>query len=295
MNEELFKNHPLILYEFLLLSPLTEIYTASKSSELSDFTKYSRLLIDKFAIHSSSFFHLSKGILEHKKSGEQIKMNGYDLFTVNTTFRAIMETYATFNHLFVSPQSREEKKFRFLLWKLDGLYQKRKYKIELDDFDGVEKVLSENEKEIDLIVKEVEDSQFISELKKEQLHKIFDSEKRISKWRFVIRNGNIKILQIIDLIKYTCRTRAFINMYKYSSIHTHSNFPAIEDFEKMRGKLLTKEKTDSLTRLAITLTCLMVYDISQINRNAALKLNSYPAGVRNFIEGMSLSVRSGKF
>jgi len=113
--ETLFKESPLELYDYLLRGPLAAVYTELKKISKKGWMTYSSLLIDKFAIHSSSFFHLSSGIIEHRKSGEQVRMNGYDLFTVNTTFRAIMETYATFNHLFVEPSSSEEKEFRFLL------------------------------------------------------------------------------------------------------------------------------------------------------------------------------------
>lgn len=86
---------------------------------------YSNLLIDKFAIHSSSFFHLSEGIIEHKGSTDKVKIKGYDLFTINSVFRVMMETYITFNHIFVEPMTDEEKKFRLYLWKIDGLFIKK--------------------------------------------------------------------------------------------------------------------------------------------------------------------------
>lgn len=88
------------------------------------------MLIDKFAIHSASFFHLSKGIIEHRKSGEQLKMSGYDIFTVNAIFRTIMETYATFQNNFIEPSSIEEKKNHFLLWKIDGLTEKSRFNVD---------------------------------------------------------------------------------------------------------------------------------------------------------------------
>ncbi len=290
MNKELLYNNPLIFYEYLLLNPLTEIYMVRKKASIQNWEEYSNLLIDKFAIHSSSFHHLSKGIIEHRNSGETLKMTGYDLFTVNTVFRAIMETYATFNHIFVQPKTLEEKEFRFLLWKLDGYYQVKKYKINVSDFEGVEKVLEDNENIITSTIQQIHNSSFIKTLKKEQIIKIFNPENKSCKWRFLIRNGNIKCMQIIDLIEHTFRTRAFINAYKHSSIHIHSNFPAIDDFKKKRGKTISKEYTDPLTRLAIYLTCLMIYDICNINANANKVFQSYAPELKNFIEGMSTTI-----
>lgn len=116
--ENIFKEKPLDLYDYILRGPFCDIYTEFKKTHKDDCRNYSSLLIDKFAIHSASFFHLSKGIIEHQKSGEQLKMSGYDIFTVNAIFRTIMETYATFHNIFVEPSNIEEKKFRFLLCKL---------------------------------------------------------------------------------------------------------------------------------------------------------------------------------
>jgi hypothetical protein len=80
------------LYQYLLLNVLTKVYTAKKqTSNSTDVDEYSNLFLDKFGIHSASFFHLSKGIIELKKSNEVVKMKGYDLFSVNSLFRVMME------------------------------------------------------------------------------------------------------------------------------------------------------------------------------------------------------------
>ncbi|MFS4418310.1 DUF5677 domain-containing protein [Maribacter sp. 2307ULW6-5] len=291
MTKDILYNNPLAFYEVLLLGPLTEIYTARKETELSEWMEYSTLLIDKFAIHSSSFFHLSNGIIEHKKSGEIKKMNGYDLFTVNTTIRVLIETYVAFNHIFVEPKTNSEKHFRFLLWKLDGLYQEKKYEIELTDYKEIEEVLKERDNQISKTISEIEKSEFINSIPKNYLIKIFDPSKKKSKWRFLIKNNRLRVLQIIDLIKHCCKTRAFINTYKHSSIHTHSNYPAIEEFRKVKGKVISSEYTDPFTRLAIYLTCLFINDICEIDNNSNQKLNEMELGFKNFIVGISKNIK----
>ncbi|HVX01146.1 MAG TPA: hypothetical protein VHA52_12045, partial [Candidatus Babeliaceae bacterium] len=121
------EKYPEDFYEKLLLGPLTSVYSAKKLSVCSDWMNFSNLLIDKFAIHSLSFYHLLQGIVE-RKSDNTVKMGkGYDLFSINALFRVMMETYITFNWIFVAPQTSDEKEFRFLLWKLDGLFEKRKF------------------------------------------------------------------------------------------------------------------------------------------------------------------------
>ena len=288
--ETLFTECPLELYDYLLRGTLTEVYTELKKTYKEGWTSYSSLLIDKFAIHSSSFFHLSSGIIEHRKSGEQIRMNGYDLFTVNTTFRAIMETYATFHHLFVEPSIHEEKEFRFLLWKIDGLTEKSRFIVNEDDFARAKTIIESDKHILNNTISEFESCEFYKSIEGNQLNKIYNPAKKHYRWRFLFSNKEITPLSITALISHVFNTRAFINMYKYTSIHTHSNYYAIEEFDKIRGKTLSKEYTDPLTRLAIMTTVMLIDDICSMDDNA--KLLVLPIPVIRFIKGMSHSIRN---
>lgn len=293
MIESYLYNNSLEFYEVLLLGPLSEVYTARKeNTQTNDWEDYSNLLIDKFAIHSSTFFHISAGIIEHKKSGETKRMNGYDLFTVNTTIRAIIETYSVFNHIFVEPNTSDEKHFRFLLWKLDGLFQEKKYEIEMTDFEGVDRILKLRDDEIKTIITSINNSEFIKNITPNELAKIYDSEKKKANWKFLIESNKIKPLKIIELIKHCCKTRSFVNTYKHASVHTHSNFPAIEEFKNTRGKEISDEYTGPIVRLAIFLTCVMISDICIIDGNAKNKLDEFPDLMKNFIIGINNSIKS---
>lgn len=282
------------LYEVFILGPLTQIYSARVKSALPDWMSYSNLLIDKFAIHSSSFFHLSKGIIEHKKSGEKVRMNGYDLFTVNTTLRAIIETYITFHNLFIEPKSEEENKFRFLLWKLDGLYEKRKYDIENIDFIDAEKILRNDDKLIDETQVLIENTNFYKSSNADQIFKIYKPNKRFSNWKFLIKNEQIKPQKIIDLIKHICPQRAFSNLYRYTSIHSHSNFPAMAEFKDKRGKMITERNNNAITNVALNLTCLLIYDICSIDQNAKQKFDTFTPEIKIYINGIVSAIRQSK-
>ena len=287
--ESLFSTDPDLLYEMLLLGPLTWLYDARKKTQVEEWMSYSNLLIDKFAIHSSTFFHLSKGIIEHRKSGQK-RVNGYDLFTVNTTIRVIIETYTAFNHIFVEPTSSEEKYFRFLLWKLDGLYQEKKYDIHPGDFEEADEVLQKRQEEVERTISQIDSSEFIKSIHPEDIPKVYNPNKKRVNWKFLLRSGRVRPLQIIELVKHCCRTRAFFNSYKHSSIHTHSNFPAVEDFRQKRGKLISSEYTAPNIRMAIFLTCLMIFDISRIDINAKKQLDILPKNISLFILGVSNSI-----
>lgn len=284
---------PLEFYEFLLLGPLTKVYAGKRLTQHKDFLNYSNLIIDKFAIHSSSYFHLSSGIIEQRLSTEMVKMMGYDLFSVNSLLRTLIENYATFNHLFIEAKTYEEQKFRFLLWKIDGLHDKSKFDVHPTDYEGVTENLKRDEEVLKKTIEEFEASTFYSALHSGQLKKIYDPIKKKYSWRFLIDDGlTITPLKITELVKHTCKTRAFTNTYRYSSIHTHTNYLAIEHFEKTRGKTISANYTDPLTRLAIYLTCLIICDICKLDKNGENEFNNFPEKIKEFITGMSNSIRN---
>lgn len=290
---DIYKN-PLEFYEFLLLGPLTTIYSAKRATEHQNFLKYSNLIIDKFAIHSASFFHLSSGIVEHRLSSEKIKMTGYDLFSVNSLLRTLIETYTTFNHLFIEPKSYDEQEFRFLLWKIDGLKDKEKFDIKPTDYEGVTETLRQDKEKLGEAIIQFEKSSFFSKLHPEEVKKVYNPERNRYSWRFLLQDDlKIRPLTITDLVKHTCKTRAFINTYRYTSIHTHTNYLAIEHFENTRGKVISKEYTDPITRLAIYLTCLMICDICSLDKNAEAEFEKIPTETKEFISGMSNAIRQG--
>jgi len=287
-----FEENLLDFYEYLLLGPLTKIYSAKKETPLTELIEFSNFIIDKFAIHSSSFFHLSKGIIELKKSGETVKMTGYDLFTVNSAFRTMMENYATFHNIFIEAKTLDEQRFRFLLWKIDGLFEKQKLDIGESDFEGVKEILDKDKLILEDAIQEFEGLSFYQSIDHKQLYKIYKADKRKFDWRFTIdENRIITPLKITDLIKHTCKTRAFINTYRYTSIHTHTNYLSIEHFKQTRGKQIPNEYTDPIVKLAIYLTCLMICDMCALDENAKKEFEAVPALVRGYIEGISNAIK----
>jgi hypothetical protein len=257
-----------------------------------NFLNYSNLIIDKFAIHSASFFHLSSGIIEHRLSTEKIKMMGYDLFTVNALFRTLIENYATFNHLFIEPKNYEEQEFRFLLWKIDGLREKGKFDIQSTDYEGIVETLQQDKEKLQDTINQFESSSLFLKLQPDQIKKVYDTVKKRYSWRFLLQEDLIiKPLTISALVEHICKTRAFINAYRYTSIHTHTNYLAIEHFENTRGKIISTEYTDPLTRLAIYLTCLMICDICSFDENAKKEFEKIPTKIKEFIVGMNKAIR----
>lgn len=279
-------------YDYLLRGPLVIVYSAKKKTPITELIEFSNLIIDKFAIHSSSFFHLSKGIIELKKSGETVKMTGYDLFTVNSTFRTMMENYAAFHNIFIESKTIEEQEFRFLLWKIDGLFDKQKFDIEETNLERVNEVLKKDKLILKNTIQKFESLRFYQSMDQKQLYKVYKVDKERYNWRFTIdQNGITTPLTISDLIKHTCKTKAFTNSYRYTSIHTHTNYLAIEHFRQTRGIAISEEYTNLLTKLAIHLTSLIICDICKLDENARKEFHLLPNTIKEYIEGISNAIK----
>jgi len=281
------------LYEIILRGPLTIIYSAKKETLTNEIEEFSNLLIEKFAIHSLSFFHLSKGIIEHSKSGEKIKMMGYDLFTVNSTLRTLMECYATFNNIFIEPKCYDELEFRFLLWKLDGLFDNERFDIDENNFVNVRDFIKRDKQELVETRRRFENCNFYSKLSASEIGKVYHPDKSRINWRFLIDDDlKITILNITDVIKHTCKTKEFINNYRYTSTHTHTNYLSIEHFKQIRGKAISDEYVNLKTKLAIYLTCLLIADICVIDKNAKEEFQKLPKELIDYITRISTEIQS---
>lgn len=289
--KETFQRDPISFYEYLLRGPMLDIYKAKKTSKASEIMSYSDLLIDKFSIHSSTFFHLSQGIIELRTSGEKIKMKGYDLFTINSMLRVIIETYLTFHHIYCEPKTDEERELRFLLWKADGLKEKRKFKIEYSDFDEAKEILENDENDFKKTCQRIEKNSLFLKITEKEISKIYKPQDNKFLWKFLIKNESIRPKTITDLVEHICKIRAFINFYKYASIHSHSNFWSIEEFKIKRGKPIPEEEANSVIDLAIFLTTMIIIDITAIDDNADRAFKKLPSKTQEMIFGISTSIR----
>jgi len=284
--------YPDNFYEQILLGPMTQICSARKESGYEGWQNYSNLLIDKFAIHSMSYFHLTQGIVERKMDDTTRIAKGYDVFSVNTLFRAMMETYMAFHWLFIAPATIAEKEFRFLLWKLDGLYDKRKFELsEETKLDAADVLVYDAAEKIDASSRLAQNS-FCQTLPSKELAKVFDPVKHKAIWRYELQPGpKLKQLKITELVQMTTRTEAFLNLYRYSSMYTHSNYISVDKFRQMRGKPVKDEYAQPLLHQAIVLTSLLIDDLCTSDQNAARAFSDQPYFVQRFIMQTSSYIR----
>lgn len=278
--------------EELLLSHFFKVYQARKTVTRSGLERYSDLFIDKFAIHAGTLYHLIHGLIEAKGSTEKERKMAIDIFTINSLIRVLMETYVTFHHLFVHSKTQEEKEFKILLWKLEGYFEKRKFRVYETDFDEASQILKLDEKEMAAISSHVAHHRFRAQLDDQEFVRIFSEKDKKSNWRFLHKNGKARLLKIIDLVEYTCPIRAYFNLYRYASMHTHSSFVSIEQFEKMRGQILSESYINNFPRMAAVLTVFLIVDLATIDKNAKMAFDAFPEIDKIDFNGIHYALRT---
>lgn len=283
-------------YEHLLLGPMTAVYSGMKKNPSDEVRKFAYLLIDKYAIQSSSFFFLSKGIIELKKTSDEVKVTGYDLFTCNSTFRTILETYTTFHNIFMESKSKDEEEFRFLLWKIDGLLDKQNLNIKPEDFEEAQSVLDKDAAILSDTRERLEQNNFYKSLPFNESKKLYKPGHNRVNWRFIIRdNLTIVPLKITELISHSCKMRSFTNLYKYTSMHTHTGYLSIEHFIATRGIHISERQVKPSIKLASFLTCLLIMDMHNLDERGKEEFHKLDLGMQNIIVGISDSIRHSNY
>lgn len=285
-------NQPLNTYEDILLTHFAIIGQAMQKTERQEHHRYCGYLVDKFACHSSSLYHIMRGFIEHRDSDSNNKKFFYDLFSINALIRGLIETYITFHHLWIYPKSEEEMYLRFLLWKLDGIWDTLKVRVSKKASEEVITSIGYNLNRASELCEEIEKHPYYLALTPDNQTRLYDSKKRKSVWKFTVTGDKcVQPLHITALVDLVCVTEAFSNTYRYTSMHTHSGFRSLEDFEKNRGKLMSTDYIDPLIRQAIYTTLFMIKDITRIDNNALNVYQLFPRVDKEFIDGINKSFR----
>jgi hypothetical protein len=122
---------------------------------------------------------------------------------------------------------------------------------------------------------------------------VFDSAKHKALWKYELKQGNeLRPLKIIELVQMVCRTDSFLNLYRYSSLYTHSNFSSLETFRHMRGKPVNDDYTRPLIMQAIFLTALVIEDMCLTNPFSARAFTQEEPYFQRFITQICQRIRS---
>ena len=168
---------------------------------------YISTFIRKIVYHSLSLHHLSKGSILNTKQKDVIIIDASTCFIVT---RALIETYITFNHMYIQPKTEEEQFFRFKLWEISGFIPRQT----LNPLHGTT-YKDEEKATIDKLKIALESDPFYETLSRDQ-------KKRLDKY------GLPRILGWKELIKECGFDDKIVNGYSHFSQYTHSDYFAMQ-------------------------------------------------------------------
>ena len=104
---------------------------AGKKIEGQEGIKYAEAIAKKTFLHITSAYSLMKGLKVNFTDDTYIEF--IDHSSIAVLVRSALESYITFNHLFISSKDVIEKDFRFHCWDLFGFIERQNFNAESED------------------------------------------------------------------------------------------------------------------------------------------------------------------
>lgn len=205
--------------------------------------RFGEPLAIKAVHHIVSSQQLSKELsFKHSKVELEKKI---DFSSAAVLTRTALETYLTFNHIFVSPASIQEKEFRYYCWDLAGY-------IEREDSPATSE---ESIKKLN--VEKKEKKEIIEKLEKNPFYRKMTPEGRKR-----LKNGNWRIFRTWrDLAKESGMSVEYFNLiYSYLSSYCHSGRLSVMQIEQSKKLSTQKELMGTLIQFNIIILARLIRD-----------------------------------
>lgn len=199
----------------ILINFYSEIHKSIEGKYLdgSNGIEYSESIARKTFLHICSAYSLTKGINIQLKNNSEIKI--VDSSSIAVLVRASIESYLTFNHIFISPTTESESKYRFDCWDLAGF-------IERQDFQAIQErnILRKKEEAI-LIEKKlriIRKSPHFIKISEKQKKQIEKGKWKINfNWNQLAVNAGFEENYFKDFYSYLC---SYAHTGRLSSLQT---------------------------------------------------------------------------
>ena len=156
-----------------LLDLLARVIDASKGFSVSDVSDGKRLwdahnLANKFIDHAFTVLYLSHGT--NVQDIPSFKFSFIDSASIDVLTRATMETFLVFHYVFFSPQTKEEKDYRYWAYKAAGITERQSIPIITEE---TRRTLDNDRLVLDELRDKMESNAIFQSLKDEQKRQIF--------------------------------------------------------------------------------------------------------------------------
>ena len=185
-----------------LITYYSEIHSSITGKHLEGFNgiEYAESIARKTFLHICSAYSLSKGIKVQLNNDSSIELMDYSSIAV--LIRSALESYLTFNHIFISPENENEIQYRFDCWDLAGY-------IERKDFQAItEKSIVRKKEESKLIeskLVQIRSNPYFLRLSTKEKKQIEKGNWKINfNWGILAENAGFEKNYFKDFYSYLC-------------------------------------------------------------------------------------------
>ncbi len=115
----------------------------------------------------------------HLGLGNNLYEGKIDFSSIAILTRAALETYLTFNHIFIAPENEDEKRFRYTLWDIGGYLDRQDFEPTNDEFIA----LKESERlAIERLRKELKEKNIFKELSPKNQKQALNGQWKLDKY-----------------------------------------------------------------------------------------------------------------
>lgn len=184
-------------------------------------------LLLKMLYHCGTAFYLSKG--KEIPEMESIKPSYLDPSSLHVITRAAIESYIVFHYVFIQPETKEEKDFRYWIWVLCGLIARQRTTTTRPEL--IER-LKEDKKEISKLTGKLNRNSVFDKLEVNQQNKILNK----GEWRLPDPEKGY-YPNWSDLASSAGLSEAFSkDAYGYLAEYAHSTSWSVQQVREMRSQ-----------------------------------------------------------
>ena len=240
-------------------------------------TKYEGInfvLTDRLLGQCNTLYSLRSEGIKYENEGKIISY--LDLFSATSIFRNILETYLTWNHIYISTEDESQKRAKFILWNLDGIKMLNQFKTDAKDIKLFNNLLVREGDDIASLEKQLEENDFFKALNatnQGKLKEVRNGKVKFYNWKFIYDEKRTqKQLILLKNILPSVENYFdvfFHDLYKYSSLYSHSSYPsAIQPLMNDYNKNSHRQDIDNLNQHSFKILSLAIRDL--IGQNSKL-------------------------
>ncbi len=244
-NEEEF---PIVLSDYKrLLDIFIYLMNTMAQKKIKDegWRFFSETLVIKYILSANSLSQILDGS-RIESSLSNVSVNMIDISSIFILMRAQIENYLLFFYLYLQPKTKDEQRYRFLIYELAGLNSRQKFDVAMP---ALEKKKQEENARIQDILHLLRNNHFFQSLESSQQKKILkDRVAKLVGWNSLFEQSDLNP----DLYR---------KIWLLSTNYVHSEYISlmqVKDYLQNSGELISTRNL--ILTISIMLTCVFIVD-----------------------------------